>query len=209
MHDAGMTVRALPFSRARPGCGVDYRPLRGKLPRATADLIDMESHVLDIDEHVDARESRKLTFLGVVAVVAIVALMALFAEAPGPTKSFAGGGWSTDWNEGAKQIRDGAKPALVLFTADWCPGCRSFESDVLARRDVREYLQSRYTLLVVDLTRKDSPNHALAAAHNVEVYPTLILYKRGVEVTRCYGLSAEHLVLWLRSEGRAVKHILD
>jgi hypothetical protein len=43
------------------------------------------------------------------------------------------------------------------------------------------------------------------------VYPTLILYNRAGtgEVARCYGKSADDLMLWLRSEGRAVRQYIS
>jgi thiol:disulfide interchange protein len=75
--------------------------------------------------------------------------------------------------------------------------------------DVAQHLASRYKLLRVDMTRRDSPNQALGKQYNIEVYPTLMLYNSsGGEVARCYGLSATDLMRWLKSDGQAVKQYI-
>jgi len=143
-------------------------------------------------------------------VVAMLALRILFPAGP-PRANARALGWRS-WNDASAHVagQQGDKPTLVLFTADWCAGCYSFETEVLARPDIAQHLASRYTLLTVDMSRRDSPNQALGKQCNIEVYPTLILYNRGGgEVARCYGLSAEELMLWLKTDGRAVKQYIE
>src|SRR5688500_10856746 len=71
---------------------------------------------------------------------------------------------SQAWNDAVRHSLSSGKPALVLFTADWCPGCRWFE-DALAEPKVRSYMNSRFTPIKVDLTQPDSPNETLAKQH--------------------------------------------
>jgi thiol:disulfide interchange protein len=148
-------------------------------------------------------------------VAFVVALIASFyfvsSAGVARPRSFAGGGWSTDWKDQMRKSNASGKRALVLFTADWCPACRSFEDEVFARPDVRQYLQDRYTLIVVDCTRNDARTKTITDQYSIEVYPTMILYNRAGtgETARCYGLSAKELVLWLRSEGKAVRQIIE
>jgi len=146
------------------------------------------------------------------AVLVIISLFVLApASGPAQSHSFAGGGWSTDWNTAIRTSNETGNRVLVLFNASWCPGCESFETQVLARPDIRRHLESRYTLVLVDLSRNDAQAKAIIKQYNIEVFPTLILYNRGGsrEIARCYGLSATDLLLWLRSDGRAVRQIIE
>jgi thiol:disulfide interchange protein len=138
---------------------------------------------------------------GGIVLLAIVA--GFWWKSQGPAPSFAGGGWLTDWDAGVQQSRTTGKPALVLFTADWCPACQQFESEVLSRDDVREYLKERHTLVVIDLSRRGGPNDELARQCGVEGIPTLIQYgPTGREIARTYGMGPGELLAWLHSEGR-------
>ena len=139
-----------------------------------------------------------------VAVIVAAVMIGWFAHRPGPTLSLAEEAtWSQSWNESVRHSRSSGKPALVLFTADWCPDCRDFESRTLSRPDVRDYMESRHTSILVDLTSGDSPNQALARQYGVRAIPTLVLYdKDGRELARTHGLSGEQLLAWLRSGGR-------
>jgi thioredoxin-related protein len=125
---------------------------------------------------------------------------------PGPKDALASGGWNNDWNAAIAQSKSTGKPALVLFTADWCPACKQFESQVLTDPKVKQYLQDNYTLVTVDLSDRDGPNNDRARNFSVHVIPTLIQYNSaGNEIARGYGMPADTLLLWLRSGGTAVK----
>lgn len=41
-------------------------------------------------------------------------------------------------------------PVIVYFTADWCSACQTFKRDVLDTSEVRQALQGRYILAVID-----------------------------------------------------------
>lgn len=120
----------------------------------------------------------------------------------GPKNALAQAGWIYDWDKAVEQSKQTGKPALVLFTADWCPPCKTFKSQVLADSEVREYLRANYTLVVVDVTQRSGPNARRAAEFNVRAIPALILYNEsGQEVARGGGMPAEALLSWLRSNG--------
>jgi thiol:disulfide interchange protein len=124
----------------------------------------------------------------------------------GPKHALAQAGWIYDWDAAVEQSRRSGKPALVLFTADWCPPCKTFKSQVLSDADVQSYLRDNYTLVVVDVTERTGPNARRASEFNVRGIPALILYNEsGQEVARGPGMPADALLMWLRSGGTAVR----
>jgi thiol:disulfide interchange protein len=130
-----------------------------------------------------------------------------FLYRPGPTIELAEeAAWSTEWNDAVRRSRETNRPALVLFTADWCPACRWFESNALVQPGVRGYMESRFTPIMVDLSRPDTPNQSLARQYNIRGFPTLVMYDRaGREVARTHALPADQLLAWLRSDGRKLQ----
>jgi thiol:disulfide interchange protein len=142
------------------------------------------------------------------AVLLVVALAAVwFTNRAGPQLTLAGDvPWAQEWNDAVRRSQATRKPALVLFTADWCPGCRWFESNTLVRGDVRGVMESRYTPIKVDLTSQDSPNQFLAQQYKIEAIPTLIRYDaNGREVARTHALGPDELMAWLGSDGRKAR----
>ena len=117
----------------------------------------------------------------------------------GPHHALADGGWIDDWDRAVEQAKTSDKPALVLFTADWCPACRQFESETLADPKVQEYLKENHTLVVVDLSDRAGPNNQRARDFKVHAIPTLILFDRsGEEKARDFGMPSDALLKWLR-----------
>jgi thiol:disulfide interchange protein len=153
----------------------------------------------------------KSTHTGKLFLLALlIAICSMCLRLVGPKDALAAGGWNNDWNAAIAQSRSTGKPALVLFTADWCPACRQFESQTLADSKVKQYLQDNYTLVTVDLSDRDGPNNNRARDFAVHVIPTLILYNTsGNEIARGYGMPADVLLLWLRSGGTAIKFNLS
>lgn len=118
----------------------------------------------------------------------------------GPRSALAKHGWTENWDDAVSSSRASGKPALVLFTADWCPGCRQFESQVLCDPTVSAYLKENHTLVVVDLSDRTGPNNARAAEFGVRSIPSMVLYdKSGREISRSGGLPGGELIRWLRS----------
>ena len=139
-------------------------------------------------------------------LVLLIAVAVMCWHLGGPKDALASSGWSSDWNAAVAQSQSTGKPALVLFTADWCPACKQLESQVLTDSKVKQYLQDHYTLVTVDLSDPDGPNNDRARSFGVHLLPTLILYNAaGREIARGYGMPADTLLLWLRSGGTAVK----
>jgi thiol:disulfide interchange protein len=153
-----------------------------------------------------AGEARTLPF-GRAAVLAILIAGAIAGwKYLGPKNALAQAGWIYDWDAAVAQSKQTGKPALVLFTADWCPPCKTFKSQVLADKEVQGYLRENYTLVVVDVTDRTGANARRASEFNVRGIPALILYNEsGQEVARGGGMPADALLAWLRSSGAAVR----
>lgn len=80
-------------------------------------------------------------------------------------------------NIDAKQYEElilGSKPVLVDFWAPWCTYCRRIEPAINKLADSRE------DILVVKVNIDEEP--ALAVQEQVEVIPTLVLYRDGYEL---------------------------
>jgi len=80
-------------------------------------------------------------------------------------------------NIDAKQYEElilGSKPVLVDFWAPWCTYCRRIEPAINKLADSRE------DILVVKVNIDEEP--ALALQEQVEVIPTLVLYRDGYEL---------------------------
>ena len=142
----------------------------------------------------------------IVVVLALAACVFAGWKYLGPKNALAQAGWMYDWDAAVEQSKRTGKPALVLFTADWCPPCRTFKSQVLTDGEVQTHLRENYTLVVVDVTERTGPNARRAAEFNVRAIPALILYNEsGQEVARGPGMPADALLMWLGSNGRAVR----
>lgn len=116
----------------------------------------------------------------------------------GPTPSMAG--WNRDWESGVAQSKSTGKPAVVLFTADWCGPCKQLKSETLADGKVQATLASGFTPVVVDLTDRGGPNDLVARDFAVRGIPTVILFDRnGREVKRTHGMGPEEFVGWLKT----------
>jgi len=83
-----------------------------------------------------------------------------------------------------EQLRQGGV-AIVAFLADWCPFCRSFETEFALLQGA-----GPWTLLVADLTLEESP---LWERFRVEVVPTVLVFRDGSSVFRADGVRGEGL----------------
>lgn len=116
----------------------------------------------------------------------------------GPKSALAG--WSHDWDSAVEQSKTSGKPALVLFTADWCPPCQELKREVLSDQTVQATIESRFTPVIVDLSDRGGPNDRIAQDYSVQGIPTLIQFDaRGKELKRTHGMGANEMVAWLKS----------
>lgn len=115
-----------------------------------------------------------------------------------PSSTFAADG-DVRWNAAVERSHQANTPALVLFTADWCPACRALHANVLSREDVQAEIASHYTMLTIDLTEQSPAAAARASKFGVSAIPTLIRFDaQGKEVSRTHGLPPEKMLAWLR-----------
>lgn len=83
--------------------------------------------------------------------------------------------------------RDGERPVLLEFGAEWCIPCREMESTTYAHPDVvRE--ADRFRMVKADITEETAAASALAQAYDVKGVPTVILFSpSGGEHQRMVG----------------------
>lgn len=121
----------------------------------------------------------------------------------GPRSALAENGWIGDWDSAIGQTKSSGKPALVLFTADWCPACHELESNVLSQPDVAAFLRDNFTLVMVDLTDRNGPNAQRAREFGVRSIPTMIRYDASnQEIGRASIVSRPVLMAWLNAESK-------
>lgn len=136
---------------------------------------------------------------GLVKLIGTLAVLALIGAGAVKLKNhgFGAGGWEHNLADGLNAARDSGKPAFVLFTADWCPPCRTLKRGVLADSRIRAALNDRYVMVKVDLSDRHGPNAGLAGQFEVGSIPTVIVFDtRGREVNRVSGGQA--LETWIR-----------
>lgn len=134
-------------------------------------------------------------------VMPAVAVLVLAVLGLGAWK-VAGGGdraWHHDLRAGMTAAEQARRPALVLFTADWCPPCQMLKKEILPPPQVAEYLASEYVCIKIDLTDRDGPNAALARKWTIGAIPTMVvLDPAGTEIDSRVGpLPPAELRAWL------------
>ena len=103
------------------------------------------------------------------------------------------------WNSAVEQSQASGQPGLVLFTADWCGGCRYLHDNVLSRPDVRSELNDHHTFVTIDLTNPSQADSDRATKFHVSGIPTLIRFNAdGKEVSRTHGLPPEKMLAWMQ-----------
>ena len=135
------------------------------------------------------------------AVLILVVLGGLlFYRMLHPSTTFAADGIDPNWDATAERIHDRGMPAVVLFTAEWCPTCRSLYADVLSRSDVQDELQRHYSFYTVDLTSPSRQAQAHARKFGVSGIPLMIRYDaNGKETDRVNYLAPEQMIDWLKA----------
>jgi thiol:disulfide interchange protein DsbD len=95
--------------------------------------------------------------------------------------------------------RQGHRPLLVDFYAEWCPPCQLLEATSLRDPLVWTEIELGYVPLRIDVTEESSRSKALLELFAVDALPTLLVVDgSGREVDRLLQyLPAEPLAAWL------------
>ena len=123
-------------------------------------------------------------------------LVVLIAGGVLAARHFAGDALSASADDEA--ATDG-RPALLMFTADWCGPCQSFKERVLADGDVSARVKASVRFKKVDLTVWKGGPAATASHYGVNSIPELILVNtRGQEIARYDGpTDPDQFLRWL------------
>ncbi len=89
--------------------------------------------------------------------------------------------WRT-WDAGLREAGESGRPVLVDVYTDWCRWCKQMDRDVYSRRDVQQYLESRFVTVRLNAEANDAARYegrpftsrTLAARFGVTGYPTTI-----------------------------------
>jgi thioredoxin 1 len=84
-----------------------------------------------------------------------------------------------------EQAKTAGRPVVVFFHADWCPTCR-VQQPIIQRLSAEPQFKP-LTIFVADYDSEV----ALEKALHVGQQSTLVVFRRGVEVTRSTGQTAE------------------
>jgi thiol:disulfide interchange protein DsbD len=155
-------------------------------------------HIEELEDH-QTPAARGRPLANTICFILVAAALVAGWRYLRPASALASGDWLTDWDQAVEKSRATGKPALVLFTADWCPACRQFETQTLSDEQVQKYLRQNYTLVVVDLSDRNGPNAIRAQEFGVRGIPMLIVYDAaGQERARSYGMAPDDMLKWLK-----------
>jgi thioredoxin len=136
-----------------------------------------------------------------IVVSALAVLLGVLAyRALHPSTKLAADGSDRAWDAAVELSHESGQPAVVLFTADWCPACQSLHRSVLSDDDVHHELNAHYIFYSVDLTNPSAPVAAHAREFGATAIPLLIRYdKNGNETGRANYLNREQMIAWLKA----------
>ncbi|MBN1825019.1 MAG: protein-disulfide reductase DsbD [Candidatus Eisenbacteria bacterium] len=93
--------------------------------------------------------------------------------AAGPAGDGAEISWIRDHDAGLAAAREAGRPVMIDFTAQWCAACKELEH--VTYRDPAVIAESRrFTMVLVDCTRKDAVIEALLDRYHVKGLPTIV-----------------------------------
>lgn len=92
--------------------------------------------------------------------------------------------WMTDYEGAAKLAAQNGLPLLLHFDATWCGACRRMDSEVLNRREVKDYLGSSVIGCRIDADRRKD----LIAKFGISTLPTeIVVHSDGTQGNRYVG----------------------
>jgi len=137
----------------------------------------------------------------VLAAAIVVAGLAVLVERPGATQPGPPSviAWESDFAAASVRSDTSGRPMFVLFTADWCPPCRTLKQEVLARGEVADQLEATTVPVYVDLTDPNAEQSSLARRFGASAIPTmLVMDARGTVIDRMVGApDARGFLRWL------------
>lgn len=104
--------------------------------------------------------------------------------------------WQTDFDLALALAAKAKQPALLRFTAKWCPPCQVMDRSVFPRPEVKQALADRVVPVILDIDRDE--NQDLAWRYHVQGVPTMVLIDaEGKVLNRASFMSAEGLLKFL------------
>ena len=139
-----------------------------------------------MEEH-NAFKPLRVLFLIILAMTAFTVIGKLWA----PKEKIP---WRTDVAAAREESRRDGKPALLYFTASWCPPCQRMKSETWGHVDVESKLQG-YVPVKIDI----DTDHETAQRYEISAVPTLIVLDNEGSVTkRITGfMDAAEFVFWI------------
>ena len=114
--------------------------------------------------------------------------------------TFVADGTDPGWDWAVQQSESKKLPTVVLFTADWCPGCQALHANVLSRSDIWDELHQHYIFHTVNINDARPQVRAHAQKLGISVIPTLIRYDANQKETdRTHNMTAEQMMEWLKA----------
>jgi protein disulfide-isomerase len=148
------------------------------------------------------RHGGKLFWAGLLALVLAVQwpmIKGMFYKASGATAPADGIAWRTDFDAALAEAKQSGKPALLDFTAAWCPPCKLMKHEVWPDAAVRRAVGDDTIPVLLDV---DQPGSAEAARrYGVSAIPTILLVDGDGKVLKRGNYMSKDALLRFIEEG--------
>lgn len=109
------------------------------------------------------------TIVGIAAVVITTLMISTWLK-QGPAVT-----WQPYSNQLLTESKNGNKPVIIDFSADWCSPCRELDAVTFHHPDVVKLAERHFTMIKVDVTQGGNPMHdRLLKQYNVKGVPTVV-----------------------------------
>ena len=121
-----------------------------------------------------------------------------YYKAIGATPPADGIPWRTDYAAALAESKEANKPALLVFTASWCPPCKVMKHEVWPEPDVRDAIVKGYIPVLLDV---DLPGSAPAAKqYQVSSIPSVFIVDEKGQILRSGSfMNKSGMLTFLRS----------